>query len=90
MLGVIYPWDNFLGAVIFGAICPRDDDVSNKLSERKLSSRAVSRGILPGGNYLWGNFPEAIIRGQSSIGAIILRAIFLWGNYLLDHLSEGQ
>ena len=54
MLGVIYPWDNFLGAVIFGAICTRDDDVSNKLSERKLSSRAVSRGD--------------IARGQLSLG----------------------
>ena len=32
--------------------------------------RAISRGILSGGNYLWDNCPEAIILGQLSNGQL--------------------
>ena len=50
-------------AVFLGAICPRGNYVGNKSSERQFFSGAISRAILSGGNYLWGNYLGAIIQG---------------------------
>ena len=41
---------------------PRGNCLGNKSSERQFSSGAFFRWILSGGNYVWGNFPGAIIQ----------------------------
>ena len=71
--GVIYPWDDFLGAVFLRVICPRGNYVwgnYSKLSEMQFSSGAISRGLLSGGNYLWSNFPGVITPRQPSRGQL--------------------
>ena len=62
--------------MFLGGSFPRGNCIGDKSSERQFSSRAISRGILSGGSYLWGNFPGAIIqgttiRGQFSLGTIV-------------------
>ena len=68
-------WRNNISCVIY-----RWDNVPGDKSS-KTHSGAIFRGILSGGNYLWGNFPGAIIQG-----AIICGAIFREG----EQLSKGQ
>ena len=87
-------------AVFLGAICPRGNYVGDKSFEREFSLGAISRGILSGGNYLWGNCPVAIIQGQLSTGQFSSGAIILGGNcaggncprgnYLGDNFPRGQ
>ena len=78
------------GAVFLGAICPRGNYVDDKSSERQFSSRAISKEILPGSNYLWSNCPGAIIQDQSSRGAIILGTIILGSNYPWGNFYQEQ
>ena len=62
---VVYPRDN-----VPGGSFSRGNYVGDKSSERH--SGAISRGILSGANYLWDNFPGAILQGAIIRGAIIL------------------
>ena len=88
------------GVVFLGAICPRGNYVDDKSSERQFSSRAISKEILPGSNYLWSNCPGAIIQdqssreqlswGQLSSGAIIREAIFIRSNCLGGNHPGGN
>ena len=72
-LGLFSLREVFLGTI------SRSNYVGDKSSERQFSSGAISRVILSGGNYLWGNF----------LGAIIIReAIFLGGDYPRGYLTE--
>ena len=80
--GVISPWDYFPEGSVFGTTCPRGNYVGDKSSERQFSSEEISSGILSGDNYLWGNCPGAIIRGQSSSGQLS------GGNFPLGQLSS--
>ena len=78
-----------LGHVPEGSF-PPDNYLGDKSSERH--SGDISRGILSGANYLWDNFPgaiiqRAIIRGEFSSVAIVRGAIFLGGNYRRGQLS---
>ena len=59
------------GAVFLRAICQSGNYVDGKSSERQFSSWVISRGILSRCNYLRGNFPGAIIQGQSSRGQLL-------------------
>ena len=72
---VVFPWDNAPEGS-----SPRDNYIGAKLSERH--SVAISRGIFLGANYLWDNFPGAIIQGAIIRRGISSRAIFLVGNFL--------
>ena len=66
-----------LREVFLGTIS-RSNYVGDKSFERQFSSGAISRVILSGGNYLWGNF----------LGAIIIReTIFLGGDYPRGYLT---
>ena len=81
-----------LGHVPEGSF-PPDNYLGDKSSERH--SGDISRGILSEANYLWDNFPgaiiqRAIIRGEFSSVAIVRGAIFLGGNYRRGQLSGGQ
>ena len=67
---VICTWDNFPGGGGGGGRFPRGKHVGDKSSERQFSSGEISTRILPWCSYLWGNFPETIIQGQSSRGQI--------------------
>ena len=69
---------------------PRGNSVGNKSSERQSSSVVISRRILPGGNYLWGNCPVAIIQGSIIRGAIFLGRYWLGGNYPGDNFNREQ
>ena len=77
--GVIYLCDYFPGGSLFGTICPRGNYVGDKSSERQFSSGAISRRILSVGNFLLGNFLEAIIRGRSPGGQFSSEAIIQGG-----------
>ena len=68
---VIYPWNNYPGR---GSSFPRGNYAGDKSSERQFSSGEIFRGILSGGNYLWGNCLKSITRGQFSSGTIV------WGH----------
>ena len=71
-LGLFSLREVFLGTI------SRSNYVGGKSSERQFSSGAISRVILSGGNYLWGNF----------LGAIIIReTIFLGGDYPRGYLT---
>ena len=72
---LIYPWDN-----VPGGSFPLGNYVGDKSYKRQFSLRAISRGILSRGNYLWGNFPEAIIQGEIIRWANVRGVIFLRGN----------
>ena len=74
----IYPWSN-----VPGGSFPWGNYVGDKSSERH--SGAIYRGIMSGGNYLWDNFPEAIIQR-----AIIRGAFFLGRKFPRRQLSGGQ
>ena len=77
---VIYPWDSLSGEEGGGGgSFPRGNYVGDKSSERQFFSGAISRGILSGGNYLWGNCLEGIVRRQ-----------FCRGNYTRGQSSGGQ
>ena len=85
-------WRNNISCVIY-----RWDNVPGDKSSKRHSG-AIFRGILSGGNYLWGNFPGAIIQGGNYLwghfppwisiiqGAIICGAIFRGG----EQSSRGQ
>ena len=60
-------WRNNISCVIY-----RWDNVPGDKSSKRHSG-AIFRGILSGGNYLWGNFPGAIIQGAIICGAIFCR-----------------
>ena len=78
--GVTYPWDFFPGGSFLWTVCPWGNYLGNKSSERQFYSGVISRGILSGGNYLSGNFIEAIIRGNHP-GGNYPEVIFFGGNY---------
>ena len=63
-----------------GGSFPRRNYAGDKSSERPFSSGTIFRGILSGGNYLWVNFPGAIIHGGN----------FLRGTIIQGQLSGGQ
>ena len=69
-------------------IYPWDNVPGCKSSERH--SGAISREILSGGNYIWGNFPGAIIQGAIIRGAYVRGAIFLGGSFPQGQLSGWQ
>ena len=77
-------WRNNISCVIY-----RWDNVPGDKSSKRHSG-AIFRGILSGGNYLWGNFPGAIIQGAIICGAISAVDInHPGGNYLWGHFPRG-
>ena len=92
---ILFPW----GIIFLRTICPRHNYVGHKSSEKHFSFGKVSRGILSGGKYLWGNCSGAIIReqsfrgklsgGQFSLGAINLRGQSSGGNFSSEAIILG-
>ena len=74
--------------MFLGGSFSRANYVGNKSPERQFSSAAISRRILPGGNYLWGNYPGAIIQGAISSGAIVRGAI-TWAAIIQGAVVRG-
>ena len=71
--------------MFLGGSFPRGNYVGNKSSERPFSSAAISRGILSGGSYFWGDCPGAIIQR-----AIVWGPNFLGGNCPGGNFPLGQ
>ena len=67
--------------MFLGGSFSRANYVGNKSPERQFSSAAISRRILSGGNYLWGNYPGAIIQGAIFLGGNCPGGINLGGNH---------
>ena len=64
-------------------------DKSSEFPILNLKLVAISRGILPGGNYLWGNFPGTIIQGAIILGQLSGGGQFSSGAIIRGAIMQG-